>query len=143
MRSRLRVHVFTTKPEVLHDRAEELGIADNVVAGPYVRFLEFLSLTTRFDCLIVNDALTSGTHLDNPYLPSKWADYRGSGTPVWGLIEARSPLSREPLSHISPVGDVAAARQILAELVLQKAGSVAVEMSLPASIAGEAVTILG
>ena len=52
--------------------------------GPYVRYLEFLNLTTKFDCLIVNDAATGASHARNPYLPSKWADYRGAGTPVWG-----------------------------------------------------------
>jgi poly(ribitol-phosphate) beta-N-acetylglucosaminyltransferase len=121
LRSRLRIHVFTTKPTVLAQRAEELGIPDCVVAGPYVRYLEFLNLTTRFDCLIVNDAATAGVHLENPYLPSKWSDYRGSDTATWGLIEAGSPLSHEQLSHVSPVGDVERAAQILEQLVEKKA----------------------
>ncbi|MDI1460071.1 glycosyltransferase [Catellatospora sp. KI3] len=122
IRSRLRVHVFTSKPEVLAGRAEELGIADNIVAGPYVRFLEFLNMTTKFDCLIVNDAVTEGSHALNPYLPSKWSDYKGSGTPVWGLIEEGSPLSHEVLGFVSPVGDVASAGEVLAQLVQKKAG---------------------
>ncbi|GHJ50440.1 hypothetical protein Cs7R123_77820 [Catellatospora sp. TT07R-123] len=120
VRRRMRVHVFTAKPEILSERAAELGISENVVAGPYVRFLEFLNMTTKFDCLIVNDALTAGTHARNPYLPSKWSDYRGSGTPVWGLLEQGSPLSAEPLGYVSPVGDVASAGEVLVQLVQKK-----------------------
>ena len=87
-------------------RADELGISDLVTIGPYVAYLAFLGLTTRFDCLLVNDAITAGTHARNPFLPSKWADYRGSGTAVWGIVEPGSALSREPLDHISRVGDI-------------------------------------
>jgi hypothetical protein len=112
-RERLRLHVFTTKPAQLQGRAAELAISGCIRVGPYARFLEFLSLTTRFDCLIVNDAMTAGSHVANPYLPSKWSDYRGSGTPVWGVVEAGSPLSRQPLAYASPVGDVDAAGEIL------------------------------
>ncbi|MBV1849262.1 glycosyltransferase [Catellatospora tritici] len=122
VRSRVRMHVFTSKPDVLNERAAELGIAENVVAGPYVRFLEFLNMTTKFDCLIVNDAITAGSHARNPYLPSKWSDYSGSGTPVWGLIEDGSPLSHEVLGFVSPVGDVASAGEVLAQLVQKKTG---------------------
>jgi glycosyltransferase involved in cell wall biosynthesis len=131
LQTRLRVHVFTAKPESLQRRAEELGVSHCVLAGPYVRYLEFLNLTTRFDCLIVNDAFTAGTHTSNPYLPSKWADYRGSETPVWGLIEPGSPLSREQLAYASPVGDVAAAQRVLAELVQKKFGSLEASLTMP------------
>jgi hypothetical protein len=113
IRARLRVHVFTTKPADLARRANELGIAESVRVGPYVRYLEFLSLTSSFDCLIVNDAATGGSHGRNPYLPSKWSDYRGSGVPVWGLVEAGSELSRQPLDYSSPIGQVDAAGEIL------------------------------
>lgn len=121
-RQRVRVHVFTTKPEELRRRASELGIEECVLVGPYVRYLEFLNLTTKFDCLIVNDAVTGDSHAANPYLPSKWSDYRGSGTPVWGLLEHGSPLSAEGLDFTSPVGDEDAAKAVLARIV--HAGSV-------------------
>ena len=41
-------------------------------------FFEFLNLTTKFDCLIVNDANTKDYKEINPYLPSKLSDYLGS-----------------------------------------------------------------
>ncbi|NUO60988.1 MAG: glycosyltransferase [Hamadaea sp.] len=115
--ARLRLHVFTSKPDDLRERSAELGIADRVQVGPYAGFLEFLNLTTRFDCLIVNDAVTGDTHTANPYLPSKWSDYRGSGTPVWGVVEEGSPLSRQPVAYRSVVGDVDAAVAVLRQLV--------------------------
>jgi hypothetical protein len=120
--SRLRVHVFTTKPEELRSRAEALGIGPSVRVGPYVRFLEFLNLTAQFDCLFVNDAVTEGSHTHNPYLPSKWSDYRGSGTAVWAQIEEGSPLSRQALAYRSAVGDVAAASEVLRSLIADKLG---------------------
>ncbi|MEV0157017.1 glycosyltransferase [Micromonospora sp. NPDC050686] len=121
-RAHLRMHVFTTKPEELQKRAAELGISDAVRVGPYAQYLGFLNLTTKFDCLLVNDAITGDSHAQNPYLPSKWSDYKGSGSPVWGLVEAGSPLSRQPLHFQSPVGDVAAAAEVLARIVRDKVG---------------------
>lgn len=123
VRDRIRLHVFTSKPQPLAEAAEQLGIAAHVAAGPYVGFLEFLNLTTRFDCLIVNDASTRDSHAVNPYLPSKWSDYRGSGTPVWGIVELGSPLSGQPLDHLTEIGDVAAAGEVLKELARHSSAS--------------------
>ncbi|HEY8453393.1 MAG: glycosyltransferase [Micromonosporaceae bacterium] len=125
-RGRLRLHVFTNTPDALRSRAAALRVQDRVAINPYVPYLEFLNLTTRFDWLIVNDAATAGTHPCNPYLPSKWSDYRGSGTPVWGLVEPGSPLSRQPLHHTTTLGDVVAAREFLDSLVAQLTGRTAV-----------------
>ncbi|MGH3682646.1 MAG: hypothetical protein ACRDT2_20635, partial [Natronosporangium sp.] len=119
-RERVRVHVFTSKPGPLRNRVAELGIGSLVRVGGYVDYLAFLNLTTRFDCLVVNDAVTGEYHARNPYLPSKWSDYRGSGTPVWGLVEAGSPVSRQPLAFRSPVGDIEAAKQVLSRIVRAK-----------------------
>lgn len=119
-RERLRLHVFTSKPAGLRQRAMDLGVGKSVRVSPYVPYLEFLNLTTKFDCLLVNDAGTKGTHPCNPYLPSKWSDYRGSGTPVWGLVEVGSTLSRQALDFVSPIGDVERAQEALALLVAKK-----------------------
>jgi hypothetical protein len=113
VRGRLRLHVFTTRADHLRLRVSELGIGNEVRLRPYVRYLQFLNLTTRFDCLIVNDAGRQPGRDLNPFLPSKWSDYRGSGTPVWGLVDALSPLSRQVLDFRSPVGDVQAAGDVL------------------------------
>jgi hypothetical protein len=112
-RARLRLHVFTRKPAEPRRRAAELGLDGHVVLAPFVGYLDFLRLTTMFDCLVVNDATTAGGHPVNPYLPSKLSDYLGSGTPVWGIAEAGSALSEQPLHVRTPVGDVEAARDVL------------------------------
>lgn len=117
-RARLRLHVFTSEPAPLRRRVEELGITELVQVGPYQPYLAFLALTSRFDCLLVNDATTGGSHSRNPYLPSKWSDYLGSGRPVWGLVEAGSVLSVASLAYRSPIGDVDAAGRILARIAV-------------------------
>jgi hypothetical protein len=116
-RARVKVHVFTTRPQEVVREAAERGVADSVQAAPYLGYLEFLNLTTRLDALVVADAATSGRHARNPYLPSKWSDYRGSGTPVWGLVEDGSPLSAQPLDFRSPLDDPGAGADVIAELV--------------------------
>ena len=120
VRDRLRLHVFTTKPNDLELRAGQIAISEAVQAAPYVRYLEFLNMATRFDCLIVADAVTRATHIRNPYLPSKLADYLGSGTPVWGLVEEGSTLSSQELDFRSPIGDVVAAASVLTAIVREK-----------------------
>ena len=120
IQSRLRLHVFTSKPSSLVDRLASLGLSEVVAANSYVEYFEFLNLTTKVDYLIVNDASTSGSHQFNPYLPSKLSDYVGSGTRVWGLVEAGSPLSGHALDFASPIGDVSAARAVLTRMVAEK-----------------------
>ncbi|MEV0274714.1 hypothetical protein AB0H43_38590 [Hamadaea sp. NPDC050747] len=115
-RVKLRLHIMTTRPADLERRIGDLNLTEIVRVRPYVRYLEFLALTRKFDCLIVNDAAAQASHGKNPYLPSKWSDYRGSGTPVWGLCEAGSTLSGQDLAYSSPIGDVAAAAEVLTQI---------------------------
>ncbi|WP_157180940.1 glycosyltransferase [Actinopolymorpha alba] len=118
-RERIRLHVFTSRPDDLREHVDRLGVSELVRINAYVRFLAFLNLSTKFDCLIVNDALTAESHARNPYLPSKWSDYHGSGRPVWGLVEEGSPMSTRPLAFVSPVGDVAAAQDVLRKIAAE------------------------
>lgn len=113
----LRIHVFTSKPdEVQADmRRHELG--DVIVARQYVPYLQFLNLTTRFDVLMVNDAATKAHHPVNPYLPSKWSDYSGSGRPIWAIVEPGSMLSGFETKYTSELGNVSSARKVLEQLV--------------------------
>jgi len=110
------LHVFTSKPDVLTAELADGGLADVVRANPYVSYLEYLNLASRMDVLIVNDARTIGIHDRNPYLPSKWSDYAGSGTAVWGIVESGSVLSGQRLDHRSELGDVDGALRVLADL---------------------------
>ena len=116
-RRSIALHVFTSRPDDLRAEVAEAGLSDVVIANPYVSYLEYLNLASRVDVLLVNDARTVGIHDRNPYLPSKWSDYRGSGTAVWGIVEPGSVLSKQPLQHRSELGDVAGALKVLAELI--------------------------
>lgn len=68
-------------------------------------YLDFLSILTRMDCLLVNDTKSDSSFEVNPFLPSKYSDYKGSGTPIWGIVEEDSPLSAMPLDFKSVLGD--------------------------------------
>lgn len=118
VRNQLRLHIFTNKAETLEKQSRRRGLQDHVVLGPFFGYLDFLAMTTRFDCLLVNDAVTPPSLGVNPFLPSKWSDYRGSGAPVWGLVEEGSALSAQPLDYRSPVQHVTGAVQVLAQIAL-------------------------
>ncbi|HET9873256.1 MAG TPA: glycosyltransferase [Propionibacteriaceae bacterium] len=117
VRAKLRLHVFTANPKALRQEMGAAGLDDVVVANEYVSYVEFLRLTTLFDALLVNDARTAESHSLNPYLPSKWSDYAGSGTPIWGVVERGSVLSTRPLAYRSVLGDIDSARAVLEKLV--------------------------
>jgi hypothetical protein len=118
--SRLRLHVFTAEPDALADAARPLIDAGAVVVNGAVSYLECLNLTTRMDVLLINDTDTSGTHPINPYLPSKLADYTGSGTPIWGVVEAGSVLSSRNLTYRSRLGSAADAATVLTALAARE-----------------------
>lgn len=117
LRRRVRLHVFGPDPDGLNLALLRDGLADVVRAHPPVPYLEFLHLCTRVDVLLVSDAAAAAVHGTNPYLPSKLSDYLGSGTPIWTLTEAGSSLDGTSSSYTSPLGDRAAAGQVLRRIV--------------------------
>ncbi len=121
-RDRVGLHVFTSKPAELTEAVTARGLDDCVRPRPFVGFLDFLALSRQLDCLLVSDAHTPAGAPGNPFLPSKWSDYVGSGTPVWGIVEEGSPLSARPLTHRSPVGHVTAAQQVLSRVARSPRG---------------------
>lgn len=119
VRQKLRLHVFTNKPDDVIRQVQEFGLMGIVKAQGYRPYLEFLNLATKFDVLLVNDVERSGEMDINPFLPSKYSDYLGAGQPVWGLVDEGSPLSSKPLAYKSSVGSaveaIRALEQILAD----------------------------
>lgn len=119
-RDRFRIHIFTSKPEELQRKLWNHPVVECLSINSYIPYLDFLNVSTRFDALIVNDTNTAGTSLSlNPFLPSKYADYVGSGAAVWGIIVEGSPLSALPLTFSSVAGDVKQARSVL-DVLLKK-----------------------
>jgi glycosyltransferase involved in cell wall biosynthesis len=117
MRGRVLLHVFTAEPDGVADLVREWDIADSVSVNHYRDYLEFLNLADRMDVLLLNDAVTpfGGT---NPFLPSKWSDYKGSSTPVWGILEEGSPLdSVEGIAYRTPVEHVSGIQLTLAQIL--------------------------
>ncbi|MGB5952828.1 MAG: hypothetical protein WBG57_10015, partial [Ornithinimicrobium sp.] len=119
LRQRLQLHVFTAPTEPLERTVAELGVADCVNVQPFLPFLQFLATARQMDLLLVVDyPLPKDTPI-NPFLLSKWGDYKGTGRPIWGILEESSVLasSTDPaLVYRTPVGHVTAAAQLLARL---------------------------
>lgn len=113
IRDKVLLHVFTNKPEETRPQVEALGLAGHVKVNGFVPYLDFLNLSTRFDWLVVSDARVSETHGINPYLPSKYSDYAGSGTRILGLVEPGSALDGLPLDAKAELGDTATTMRVL------------------------------
>lgn len=116
-KNKCKVHFFTNDVEGFKTSMECSPIYNNLIINPYVSFLEFLNLTTKFDCLIVNDAHTEEYKKINPYLPSKLSDYLGSGTDIWGIYEENSTLSKTELKYKSPLDDINSSIKILKRII--------------------------
>ena len=112
------LHIFTSNPEKLRQQLWGSPAAGNVRINGYAPYLEFLNVSTNFDALVVNDTDTVGTAFSvNPFLPSKYADYVGSGAAVWGIVVEDSPLSKLPLTYCTASGDSAQAGRVLDEIL--------------------------
>lgn len=83
------LHVFTTKPEEMYGQCARFG--EQIRLNQTVSHLEFLNLGSRFDYLFLNDAEFVGG--DNPFLPSKYADYMATGTKIIAKVQRGSTLS--------------------------------------------------
>lgn len=115
----IRLHVFSNSPEAVSTAAAAVGVSPLVYSNKYLSYMEFLSVTTKFDYLLVNDVNLGVGHV-NPFLPSKLSDYRGSGSKIWALVDPGSPLSREHVDYSSPVGDSHSAMSVLRDMVRVK-----------------------
>ena len=69
---------------------------------------------------MATDARVAEIHGINPYLPSKYSDYLGSGSKIWAITEAGSMLSEMPVDAQTHLGDIDGARNILLEMVAAK-----------------------
>ena len=89
-----------------------------------VPYLDFLSVSNNFDCLIVNDAQTKGFKWVNPYLPSKLSDYRGSNAAIWALFEEGSELEKVikqgAIEYHSTLGNSQTSKMELLKLLTNK-----------------------
>lgn len=113
-----KLHIFTSNVEETVKIVSTLSIKGNVVVNDFVGFFEFLNLTTKFQCLIVNDARTKPYKDINPYLPSKLSDYMGSMTDIWGICEEGSVMSKYKIKYKSCLGDNQQAIQVAEQIIV-------------------------
>lgn len=116
VRRRLRLHVFTNRADEFGREVISRGLVGSVLSQGYLPYLEFLNLSTKFDVLIVNDVERSVDHHVNPFLPSKFSDYKGSGAKMWGIVDEGSALSRMDLDYSSIVGSGPSALETLLKI---------------------------
>lgn len=117
-RARLRFMIFTTEVEETRQAVAKHPAAQCVEVRDALPYFEFLATARAVDWLIVADAHRPPEFPLNPFLPSKLADYLGTGTPIWALAEPGSVLSREPVAAVSPLGDVHAAAEVIRSHIL-------------------------
>jgi poly(ribitol-phosphate) beta-N-acetylglucosaminyltransferase len=120
LKEKVKLHIFTSNPQELQKELKGSNLEKNIVVNSYVNFYEFLNLTTKFDCLIVNDASTKKYKSINPYLPSKLSDYMGSGTKIWGIFESGSILSKCELDYKSELGNINEASRVFEKIITEK-----------------------
>lgn len=111
------LHVFTSNPGDITEAKSKAASNVQIVAHNPLPYLEFLNAASKFDVLLVVDAATSGTVFEvNPFLPSKYADYVGSGSAVWAMYEEGSPLSFADVSYRSRLNDIEDTTRVLSEI---------------------------
>ncbi|WP_109472456.1 hypothetical protein [Ornithinimicrobium cavernae] len=115
-RGRVRVHLFTGQSEELSAQVLEAGAGDVVRVRDRLPFLDFLAATRQMDLLLAIDAApVEGDTVPHVRL-SKWSDYVGSGTGVWGMVTPGSDLASQDLAVRTPLGHQTATLQVLTSL---------------------------
>lgn len=143
---RIKLHVFTTyvpedaggsRPAGMDRKLYESyvqrtldalgssGLDEQIELHPALPYLEFLSVLDHFDYLIVNDAKSGEHHMVNPYLPSKYGDYKGSTGKIWALCEEGSCLDNSQVHAKSRLGDTNAVRRLLIDVLSKHKAHVA------------------
>ena len=117
LKDKFMIHIFTNNPEGF--KRSVTGLVDEgcLNINPQVNFLEFLNLTTKFDCLIVTDQKTKQSKPSNPFLPSRFCDYVGSGTDIWGICEEGSALSLQDMKYKSDIYDSLSIQNSFVEII--------------------------
>lgn len=117
LKSKCKIHFFTSDVESFKELVSCIPVWRNIEINSYVNFFEFLNLTTKLDCLIVNDAHTKGFKEINPYLPSKLSDYLGSGSDIWIIYEEGSIMSQYDVKYKSILGDICSTKHALKKII--------------------------
>ena len=116
-KDKLKFHMYIQNPEFLKEIAKGMEIENNMIVYDIVDYLEFLNLTTKFDILLANDLVTRDNFKINPYLPSKLADYAGSGNDIWIIYEKGSIMSKADVKYKSHAQNYSTSRDVLIKIL--------------------------
>ena len=116
-KDKIKFYLYVSDAEFLRDLSKELEISNNILVKDKLSLLEFLNVTTKFDVLLVNDSVTSDVFEINPYLPSKFSDYLGSGTDIWAICEEGSVLDSFEVKYKSYLDDYDSQRDVLLNIL--------------------------
>lgn len=116
-KDKIKFHMYVQNSELLKELVHGLDIEKNITIHKTVDYLEFLNLTIKFDILLVNDLVTSDNFKINPYLPSKIADYAGSGKDIWIIYEKGSVMSKTDVRYKSDAMDYSTSRDVLVKIL--------------------------
>ncbi|WP_455645895.1 hypothetical protein [Methanosphaera sp.] len=121
LQEKVCIHLFVSNSEKFRKIiVNNTPVKENIIVNDYVSYLEFLNLTEKFDCLIVNDAKTTEYYDKNPYLPSKISDYMGSSTDVWKICEKDSTLSQIDTKYTSYLDNIFTVEETLKQIIKDK-----------------------
>lgn len=116
-KDKIKFHMYVQNTELLRELVQGLDIEKNMTIHKTVDYLEFLNLTTKFDILLANDLVTGDNFKINPYLPSKIADYAGSGKDIWIIYEKGSVMSKTDARYKSDAMDYSTSRDVLVKIL--------------------------
>lgn len=106
IKNNFKFYVFTNNINELNDYINFNNLNEYVEINSYIDYFNFLNFSSKLDVLLVNDAITIDKIGINPYLPSKYSDYKGSKSDIWAIIEEGSPLSRKKdVKYFSALGN--------------------------------------
>lgn len=113
----IALHIFCSDTTEATRQVDALGLRGIVFVHGYLPYLQFLNAATKADVLLVNDVSRSPAMDINPFLPSKYSDYKASGTKIWGLLDDGSPLSGKELDYRSFNDNVPSSIKTIREII--------------------------
>ena len=116
-KDKIKFHLYIPDDELIKALVRDLEFKDYIIIKKPLDYLEFLNATTKYDVLLINDTITAGKFRLNPYLPSKYSDYAGSGRDIWALYEDKSILSGLDLKYKSSMTDYVQSCDVLANIL--------------------------
>lgn len=116
---RIALHIFCSDTAEAVRQVIELGLDEIVMVHEYLPYLQFLNAATQADVLLVNDVARSPAMDVNPFLPSKYSDYKASGAKIWGVLDEDSALSKKKLDYRSFNGNAPSSLKVLQEILSQ------------------------